>query len=190
MDYRQLYAKKKSYEKQLLKANPYLSNISGIYMLTREEDGIKYAYIGQAVHILDRLVSHMMGYEQWIDRSLKKHKIYSIDNPNGWIINWAQFPIDELDEKEKMYIRRYANEGFQLRNKTLGGQGQGKCGTENNKQAKGYREGVAAGRKQLAKELKHIIDLHLQVTTKTDKIPDDKALTKFWYLILKELEEK
>ena len=190
MDYRQLYAKKKSYEKQLKNVCPTLTNDSGIYVLTREEDGFSYGYVGQAVHILDRLVGHMMGYEQWIDRSLKKHKLYSSDNKTGWCINFTTCPIDELDSKEKEYIREYANMGYQMRNKTLGGQGQGKCGTENNKQSKGYREGVAAGRKQLAKELKHIIDLHLQVTTKTDKIPDDKALTKFWYLILKELEEK
>ena len=40
-------------KQRLLRANPYLDEKSGIYVLTREdEDGIRYAYIGQAKHIL------------------------------------------------------------------------------------------------------------------------------------------
>ena len=34
--------------KRLLKLNPDLNNHGGIYFLTREEDGFKYAYIGQS----------------------------------------------------------------------------------------------------------------------------------------------
>lgn len=38
--------------KRLLAINPRLDDNSGIYFLTREdENGFRYAYIGQAVHI-------------------------------------------------------------------------------------------------------------------------------------------
>lgn len=40
-------------KKRLLKLNPKLNDKSGIYFLLREdENGFKYAYIGQAVHTL------------------------------------------------------------------------------------------------------------------------------------------
>ena len=50
-------AKAKAIEKQnrerLLKVNPKLNDRSGIYFLLREdENGFKYAYVGQALHIL------------------------------------------------------------------------------------------------------------------------------------------
>ena len=79
-NYKQVYAVQRKYKEQLLKVNPDLNDESGIYFLTREEDGFKYAYIGQAKHILQRLCSHMTGY-QHIDLSLKKHGFYSEDNP-------------------------------------------------------------------------------------------------------------
>ena len=45
------------YKKELLKLNPKLNNESGIYIYTRtDEDGIKYFYVGQSVHILDRCI--------------------------------------------------------------------------------------------------------------------------------------
>ena len=52
-------------KKRLLKINPQLNDESGIYILTRkDENGFRFAYIGQAVHILSRLASHMAGYKQ------------------------------------------------------------------------------------------------------------------------------
>lgn len=73
--------------KRLLKINPELNNHGGIYFLTREdENGFKYAYIGQSKEsagILTRLCQHLAGYSQWIDLSLKKHKLYSEDNTCG-----------------------------------------------------------------------------------------------------------
>ena len=57
-------------KKRLLEVNPYLNEGSGIYFLTRtDENGFKYAYVGQAVHILTRLAQHMVGY-QHIDLSI------------------------------------------------------------------------------------------------------------------------
>ena len=56
---------------KLLTVNPKLDDNSGIYFLTREDENeIKYAYVGQAKHILTRLVQHLVGY-QHIDLSLK-----------------------------------------------------------------------------------------------------------------------
>ncbi len=71
-------------KKRLLAINPNLDDESGIYFLTRiDENEIKYAYIGQAIHILIRLAQHLAGYQQHIDLSLKKHGLYSAANPYG-----------------------------------------------------------------------------------------------------------
>ena len=92
MNNRQNIAKVKAIElqnrKRLLAVNPKLDDESGIYFLTREdENGFRYAYIGQAVHIMQRLCSHLVGY-QHIDLSLKSHNFYSADNPYGWKVNF------------------------------------------------------------------------------------------------------
>lgn len=169
-------------KKRLLAANPKLSETSGIYFLTREdENGFKYAYIGQAVHILSRLASHLSGY-QHIDLSLKKHGLYAEDNPHGWWVNFMLYPRDMLDNMEQYWIKRYASMGYQLRNKTSGSQGEGKAQIDEYRPAKGYRDGIAQGRKNLAKELSHIIDKHLVVSIREDKKSNKvsiKALEKF-----------
>lgn len=179
-------------KKRLLKVNPKLDERSGIYFLTREdEDGFKYAYIGQAKHILTRLAQHFAGY-QHIDLSLKKHKLYSSENPYGWKVNFLHFPISQLDEKEQYYIKEYALNGYQLRNKTSGSQGVGKSQIDDFKPHKGYRDGLAQGRKNLAKELNHIIDKHLVIGLKPEKMNNkvsQKALEKFNDLLtIEELE--
>ena len=173
-------------KQRLLKVNPNLNDSSGIYFLTRvDENGIKYAYIGQALHIHTRLAEHLVGY-QHIDLSLKKHSLYSADNPYGWKIGFLNFPKDQLDEKEQYYIKSYAQAGYQLRNKTAGGQGEGKKQIDDYRPQKGYYDGLAQGRKNLAKELLHIIDLHLTVELKEGKENNkvsQKALEKFWGLL-------
>ena len=71
-------------KKRLLAIDPYLDEGSGIYFLVRkDENGIKYAYIGQAKHLLTRLAQHLSGY-QHIDLSLKKHGLYSSENIYGY----------------------------------------------------------------------------------------------------------
>lgn len=169
-------------KKIILEVNPKVDNESGIYFLTREdEDGFKYAYIGQAKHILTRLAQHLVGY-QHIDLSLKKHKLYSSDNPYGWKVNFLHFPISQLDEKEQYYIKEYALNGYQMRNKTSGSQGVGKSQIDDYKPHKGYRDGLEQGRKNLAKELSHIIDKHLVVSIRPDKQHNKfsiKAFEKF-----------
>ena len=145
---RQAKAIEQNNKKRLLEVNPKLDEESGIYFLTRiDENGFKYAYIGQAVHILTRLAQHLVGY-QHIDLSLKKHKLYSKSNPCGWKIGFLHFPKSELDKQEQHYIKAYADKGYQLRNKTSGSQ---------------------QGRKNLAKELSHIAEKHLKIEIREDK---------------------
>lgn len=159
-------------KKRLLKLNPQLNDQSGIYFLTREdENGFRFAYIGQALHILSRLASHMVGYQQHIDLSLRKHKLYSESNPYGWKVACLNFSPDQLDEKEKYYIRLYAEKGYQLRNVSLGGQGENRSSgsISDRKQPRSYSEGVQQGKKALAKELSSIAEKHLTITVKPEK---------------------
>ncbi len=177
-------------KERLLKVNPNLNDKGGIYFLLRtDEQGFKYAYIGQSkasAGILTRLAQHLAGYQQHIDLSLKKHKLYSEDNPYGWRVEFLNFPDSELDEKEQYYIKQYALNGYQLRNVSLGGQGEGRNMINETKPARGYRDGLNQGRKNLARELKHIIDTHLTVTIRPEKQNSKvsvKALEKFNNLI-------
>lgn len=187
--YNKNFAKAKAIERsnkeRLLKLNPDLNEESGIYFLTREEDGFKFAYIGQARHILTRLAQHLVGY-QHIDLSLKKHKLYSKDNPSGWKVNYINYPIHQLDKMEQFWIKRYANEGYQLRNKTSGSQGEGKSQIDDYKPSKGYYDGVKQGKVSLARQLTDIINKHLIVTIREDKKNNkisQKAQAKFYELI-------
>lgn len=190
MNNRQNIAKAKAIEqtnkKRLLAVNPNLDDKSGIYFLTRvDENDIKYAYIGQAKHILTRLAQHLINF-QHIDLSLKKHGLYSADNPYGWKIGFMHFPLSELDEKEQYYIKMYAQNGYQLRNKTAGGQGEGKQQIDEYRPQKGYRDGILQGKRTLARELSAIISKHLTVRLKDEKQNNkvsQKQLEKFNQLL-------
>lgn len=160
-------------KKRLLKLNPKLNDKSGIYFLLREdENGFKYAYIGQAVHTLSRLASHLVGYEQHIDLSLRKHKLYDKEKkPYGWRVEFLNFPESQLDEKEKYYIKLYADKGYQLRNVSLGGQGENRASGSigERKAPKGYMQGIKQGKKVLARELSSIAEKHLKIEIREDK---------------------
>lgn len=176
-------------KKRLLKLNPNLNDKSGIYFLLREdENGFKFAYVGQAKSVLQRLASHLVGYEQHIDLSLRKHKLYSEDNPYGWRVEFLNFPESQLDEKEKYYIKLYADNGYQLRNVSIGGQGgnrdSGSIGER--KAPKGYLQGIQQGRKNLARELSNIAKKHLKIELREDKANNkvsQKQYEKFMDLI-------
>lgn len=160
-------------KKRLLKLNPKLNDKCGIYFLLREdENGFKFAYVGQAVHTLSRLASHLVGYEQHIDLSLRKHKLYDKEkNPYGWRVEFLNFPESQLDEKEKYYIKLYADNGYQLRNVSIGGQGENRdSGSISERKApKGYLQGIQQGRKNLARELSNIAEKHLKIELREDK---------------------
>jgi hypothetical protein len=180
MNYKQLYAIKKANKERILKVCPDCPETSGIYFLLREEDGFKFAYIGQSVNLLQRLADHLQGY-QYIDLSIKKHGLWSEDNPTGWDIHFLVFPKDQLDEQEQYYIKKYANAGYQLRNVTSGSQGEGKKGLDNARQPKTYTEGVLQGYKNAKREVAHLFELHLDFSPK--KHPptklQEKAMQKF-----------
>lgn len=186
MDYkkfRQAKAIESSNKKRLLKVNPKLDDGSGIYFLTRtDENGISYFYIGQAVHIIQRMCSHLTGY-QHIDLSIKKRGFYSEENPYGWKINFIHYPVEQLDDMEQHWILEYTKRGYQCRyNKTSGSQGEGKEKINEFRPAKGYRDGIQQGKKSLARELSHIINTHLVVSLKPEKLNNKvsiKALEKF-----------
>lgn len=168
-NYKQIYAIEKKNREKLLAVNPKLDDGSGIYFLTRtDENGFRYAYIGQAVHILTRLAQHLVGY-QHIDLSLKKHGLYAGNNPYGWKIGFLHFPKQELDKQEQHYIKAYADYGYQLRNKTSGSQGEGKAKIDDYRPAKGYRDGLEQGKKNLARELSSIAEKHLIIRLKPEK---------------------
>ena len=151
-----------------------ITDLSGIYILRRvDEDGIKYAYVGQAKHILTRLADHLKASSgiitkdtQHIDFSLKKHGLYSTDNRTGWLLSVLSFPIEELDERERHYIKYCAKNGYQLRNKTAGGQDKGKHGIAPNKPAKGYYDGVAQGEKNAKKIVATFFEKYLDANIK------------------------
>lgn len=170
---RQIKAIEKQNKERLLKVNPKLNERSGIYFLLRtDENGFRFAYIGQAVKILTRLASHMTGYEQHIDLSLRKHKLYDEQkNPHGWRVEFLNFPESELDEKEKYYIKLYADKGYQLRNVSLGGQGENRASGSigERKAPKGYMQGIQQGKKVLARELSNIAEKHLKIEIREDK---------------------
>lgn len=173
-------------KEKFLKLNPELNEKSGIYFLTREdENGIKFAYIGQARQILTRLAQHLVGY-QHIDLSLKKHGLYSEDNIYGWKVFAINYELSELNEKERYYIKMYANHGYQLRNKTAGGQDEGKAQIDEYKPRKGYRDGIEQGRKALARELKDILEKHLIIELKPEKKANktsQRMFEKFMWLL-------
>jgi hypothetical protein len=167
-------AKAKSIEKvnsqRLLNINPNLDDKSGIYFLTRvDENNIGYFYIGQALHILQRMCGHLAGY-QHIDLSIKKRGFWSEENPYGWRLNFIHYPASELDKWEQYWILEYTKKGYQCRyNKTAGGQGEGKEKINEFKSAKGYRDGIQQGQKVLARELSSIAEKHLKIEIKDEK---------------------
>ena len=190
VNYRQIKAIEKKNKERILKLQPTVPETSGIYIFLRADDDFKYAYVGQAKHLLTRLAQHLSGY-QHIDLSIKKHGLYSEDNPEGWRIIWRSYTEDKLDEAEQYWIKEYANAGFQLRNKTSGSQGQGKRGIVDNRPSKGYYDGLAQGYKNAQKYVANLFDKHLVYAKKSDK-PNknqEKAMAKFEAFIRTEVQD-
>lgn len=171
---------KKANKERILKVCPNCPERSGIYFLLREEGGFKFAYIGKAKTLLSRLADHLQGYTQHIDRSLKKHGLWSEENHTGWKIKFLEFPESELNEKEQYYIQKYANAGYQLRNVESGGN-LGKTDIGERKPAKKYFDGVEQGKKNAQKFVANLFDKHLDYVPKK-KPPtklQEKAMQKF-----------
>lgn len=189
-NFRKVYAIQENNKKRILKVNPKVTDTAGIYFIYRLQPRI---YIGQAggirtdengnrvrvkQGILTRLAQHLSNY-QYIDVSIKKHGFYSEENPYGYKIGFLNFNPEELDEKEQYYIKEYADKGWELLNLTSGSQGKGKTKIGDYKPAKTYKDGLAQGKKALARDLKHIIDTHLEIQLKKDTKISQRALEKF-----------
>lgn len=173
MDCKQRYAILAKNKAKLLRefgATVKLTDDSGIYVLTRTENGISYGYVGQSVHVLTRLAEHLSGY-QHIDLSIKKHGLYNVENnPTGYTILTIYCPKSQLDELEQFYIKQYANAGVQLRNHTTGSQGVGKKGIDG-KASRGYYDGKQQGKDDLIKEVQRLLK-YIDVAPKGGKLSE------------------
>lgn len=170
------------YKEQLKQATCCdLRSEAGIYVLTRTDElGIKHAYVGQAKFVLERLVGHCMGYQQHIDLSIRAHKFLSDKNPCGWCVKKVEYcRADELDQKEREYILKAAHAGYQLLNKTGGGQDAGKIGIAPNSPSKGYCDGVKQGYENARRVLAPLFAKYLRVEKIKDNKLSDRALEKW-----------
>lgn len=162
-NYRKIMAIRKANEDKIRKLCPEVTESSGIYVFWRiDSNDFKYAYVGQAKNLLKRLGEHLSGF-QHIDCSIKKHKFYDeIDNPYGYHVEILENgTAEDLDESERYWIKYYADKGYQLRNKTSGGQDSEKAALGDGKSNRGYRDGLAQGRKNTQKEIAELFDKYL-----------------------------
>lgn len=165
-NYKKLFAIRNKNKAKIKSIAPNIEDRSGIYILTREEAGFKYGYVGQAtVSVWERLAEHLSGY-QHIDLSIKNHGWFSEENPSGYKISFFYAPKEKLNELEQEYIKRCANAGYQLRNKTAGSQSKGKFGISDNRPSKGYRDGIAHGEKKTIELVKTFFDKYLDYSIK------------------------
>ena len=165
---RQVWAKQQTTRQRIVKLCPSINDNSGIYIFTRtDENGIRYAYVGQAKHLLSRCAQHLLGY-QHIDLSIKKHGLFSENNEYGYRLDFVNLPESELDDSEREYIQKYASLGFQLRNATLGGQDNGKEVIDS-KTPKGYHDGLKQGYENARKEIKELFSKYLMVSVKNEE---------------------
>lgn len=175
MNYRQIKAIEQKNKEKWVTHFGEIPDTSGIYILRRYENGFKYAYIGQAKHILTRLAQHLSGY-QHIDLSLKKHGLHTKENITGWDVDWVRCNESDLNDCEQYKIKEIANAGFQLYNHTTGSQGVGKKVLGEQKERKGYNQGVHNGYIKAIKEVRNYFDKYLDfvIKSKTNKTKERK----------------
>lgn len=175
VNYKQIFARQRQCEEILKKACPNLRHESGIYFLTREENNIKYAYLGKGVDVCKRMCSHLMGYSQRIDISLRKRGLYSNSNELGWKLNVMYFPKELLDEKERYYITQYIENKFVMYNIESGGTLNKEIIGER-KPPKTYTQGVEYGEKKAIRRVKEFFDKYLDYGIKepSNKVKERK----------------
>ena len=179
MNYRKIYAMKAERENRIRKICPNIPVASGIYVFYRtDEAGIRRAYCGQAVNLLERCASHLAEYDH-IALSLKKHGFYDEKNPYGWKLAFKIYPRADLDAMEVATIKSFADKGFQMYNVTAGSQGKGKQVTGQYKQPKTYTQGVQQGRKSMARELSSIAEKHLKIELRADKASNKVSIKQY-----------
>ena len=181
-NYRQIMAIRKANEDKIRKICPNVTDNPGIYWFWRiDSNGFHFCYVGQARTLCKRMAEHLSGY-QHIDLSIKKHKFYDKEN-NPWGYHaevLEECALEDLDEREQYWIKYYADQGYQLRNKTTGSQGEGKSALGEGKSNRGYREGLAQGRKNASKEVAKLFEKNLTYGINgTPNKNKEKALAKF-----------
>ena len=114
---------------------------------------------GELVQVTDKLNKATGEINSTITKQKKAYKdtssavdensktLKSNANEYGWNVIHYNFSEEELDDKEQYYIKEYADNGFQLRNKTSGSQGKGKTKINEFKPSKGYQDGLKQGYK-------------------------------------------
>lgn len=183
-NYKQIFAIRKQNEEKIKKLCPEAKQASGIYCFYRiDENNFHFCYIGQASkdNLLSRCASHLEGYKQHIDLSIRKYGLYDEEkNPYGYKLKILCYcPAEECDEKEQFYIKQYAEDGWQLKNVEIGGK-KDKTDLNERKQGRGYREGVAQGRKNASKEVAKLFEKNLTYGINgTPNKNKEKALAKF-----------
>ena len=183
-NYRQIFAIRKQNEEKIKKLCPEAKQASGIYCFYRiDENNFHFCYIGQASkdNLLSRCASHLEGYKQHIDLSIRKYGLYDEEkNPYGYKLKILCYcPAEECDEKEQFYIKQYAEDGWQLKNVEIGGK-KDKTDLNERKQGRGYREGVAQGRKNASKEVAKLFEKNLTYGINgTPNKNKENALAKF-----------
>ena len=171
-NYKQVFAIKKKNEEKILKVCPIADSRKGIYAFWRvDENGFKFAYVGQSGSkggLLGRLAEHLSGF-QHIDLSIKKYNLYDAQkNPYGYRIKICCYcnTQEELNQKEQEWIKKFADNSFQLRNKNIGSQGKGKVGINDNKPPKTYQDGLLQGDKRTKRKVKEYFDKYLDFSIK------------------------
>lgn len=164
-NYRKIYAMRKQNEEKILRLCPEAKQASGIYCFYRiDENNFRFCYVGQASkdNLLSRCASHLEGYKQHIDLSIRKYGLYDEEkNPYGYKLMVLCYCLaEECDEKEQLYIRQYADDGWQLKNVEIGGK-SGKTDMNERKPSKGYREGVQQGYNNARKDVAKLFEKNL-----------------------------
>ena len=186
-NWKQLKAIEQRNRKQILTLCQDMQDRSGIYMFYRaDENGVFARYIGKSeTSLLKRCASHLQGYEQHIDKSIRAHKLYSEENPTGWQVCVLEYCLpQECNERERYYIEFTQKLGIDLHNVESGGT-SGKTDINERKPARGYREGVKQGERNVIKKIAHLFDKHLKAVTinPTPNKTQEKALAKFYEII-------
>lgn len=145
-NYKQLFAKQQEWTVALRKLCPHIDTSSGIYFWKRDDENGMHLYIGKASNLLQRSISHCMGYAQRIDKSIRKWGFYHEQtNPMGWQLAVIKYPKSQLDEMERKYIEYYSKDkNIDLYNIESGGT-NGKTYLAERQPRKGYHEGLKQG---------------------------------------------
>lgn len=176
MNYRQIYAIKKKRQEQIRELCPSIKATSGIYCFFRwkAEEQKWCVYIGQAKNLLERCANHLDGYKSknpsHIDKSLKKHGIYTEKNPSGWqLMILQECDYMDCDRLEQKYIELYRKEDKHIvYNVTIGSQGKGKKDFQerSQEQLKRYRHGKAQGEKEVFEKVRTFFAKYLDFVIK------------------------